>query len=794
MIENQVQANQSAIVLLREYIDMARRRKWVIIGTIVMGLAAAWTYCLIAPKLYRSEAMVLAEEPKIAESYVQGVVEHNLEQRIFVIQRQVTSHGLLGAAVKEFNLYPEINEEYGLDAAIGVLADAVTVEMVAKERRGNFIGRSGIDAFTIAFLHEDPGTAMKVTDWLASKFLEENLRSREQTAESTAEFLDDEVRKAKLELERREDAISRFKSVHMGELPQQMEANLRALDRLQNEINAVNETIQRLSDRLSLVQNGIQEYQRFGKANPALTSGSIEPDPLFRRLKEVREKLVKLKSEFWDGYPEVLLTKEELNQIEKELVELYGTDVLKPGEKPLDPYLQELKRQQSELGTELGLLKQRQRFLLGEQKAYEKRIEKSPEVEQALFILERDYNNVRNSYTSLLDKRLNARVVENLEKHQKSGNFRILDSANFPRSPVSPNQRRILIFGFILGCALGVGIVVIQEQINPQFRRPEDVEYMLGPQVLAVIPNFMVEFGRITKQKYLPPRSSGATNGHSLDRSERTGAWRRRLVNRPVVNGRWQEIDFVARWWPNSITGEQYRVAATRLSLLERERQSTVVAVTSAVKGEGKTTTVVNLGYTLARDLGKRTLLMECDFGRPVLHRYLETPPQGGLTDALLTDIPFEQCFSGFVDVPCWIMPMGHCKASVSELLKTERFASVLRQCREQFEYILINTPPILPLATMNMLEQHVDLILMVVRASSTTHNVVKRALNSLRASKPFHMVLNAVESHSLPNYMYDNYYEQVTHSEKAPALKCDSARIDTTTTTPVVHISTDSH
>jgi capsular exopolysaccharide synthesis family protein len=227
-------------------------------------------------------------------------------------------------------------------------------------------------------------------------------------------------------------------------------------------------------------------------------------------------------------------------------------------------------------------------------------------------------------------------------------------------------------------------------------------------------------------------------------------------------------MDFVARWWPNSITGEQYRVAATRLALLEPDNQSTVVAVTSAVKGEGKTTTVTNLGYTLARDLGKRTLLLECDFGRPVLHRYLDTSPKGGLTDALLTDIPFEDCLSGFGDVPCWIMPVGNSATSVSELLKTERFDAILRRCRQEFDYVLINTPPILPLATMNMLEQHADLILLVVRASSTTHSVVKRALNSLRARKPVQVILNAVDSHSLPNYMYDNYYEQVTHSEKS--------------------------
>jgi capsular exopolysaccharide synthesis family protein len=201
--------------------------------------------------------------------------------------------------------------------------------------------------------------------------------------------------------------------------------------------------------------------------------------------------------------------------------------------------------------------------------------------------------------------------------------------------------------------------------------------------------------------------------------------------------------------------------------LFEQEKQSMVVAVTSAVKGEGKTTTVVNVGYTLARDLGKRTLLLECDFGRPMLDRYLETVPKAGLTDALSTDVPFEDCLSGFRDVPCWIMPLGTRKTGVSDLLKGERFGHILKHCREEFDYVLINTPPILPLATMNMLERHADLILLVVRASSTTHSVVKRALDSLRADKPVHVVLNAVETQSLPTYMYDNYYEQLTPQER---------------------------
>ncbi len=771
MVGIEPRESQSGIEVLRGYASIAWRHRWIMMSAIVIAMVAAWAYCLLAPKLYRSETLILVEDQKIPESYVQGVSEGNLEQRIFVIQRQVTSQGLLREAVKEFNLYPKLVQEYGIEAAMGFASDSIVVEMVGKELRGNFVGRSGIDAFTIAFLHEDPGTAMKVTDWLASKFINMNLKAREETAESTTEFLDDEVRMAKLELERRETEISRFKFAHVGELPQQMEANLRALDRLQTEINAVNEGTQRLSDRQLLVQKAIQEYQRYGKTNTALFAGPIEPDPLFRRLNELREKLSKLKAEFWDGYPEVLLTKDELHQVERDLIERYGPDVLKPGEKPLDPYLQDLKKQQSELGTELALLNQRKRLLQADQKDYEKRVGKSPELEQELLILERDYNNVKNSYTSLLEKRLNARVVENLEKRQKGGQFRILDEANFPRVPVSPNQRRVLLLGFIAGCAFGMGTIVMKERLNPQFRNPEDVEYMLGPQLLAVIPNFAVELAQMRRQGYLPlAQLPDGANGHNTIGTPPAMGWKR-LMGTGDVKGVHQEINLVAKWWPNSITGEQYRVAATRLTLLEHERQSTVVAITSAIQGEGKTTTVVNLGYTLARDLGKRTLLLECDFGRPMLHHYLDTQPRWGLADALLSDIPIEECLSGLGEVPCWIMPIGNFETNVYELLRTERFGQILARCREEFEYILINTPPILPLATMNMLEQHADLMLLVVRASSTTHQVVKRALSSLRANKPLHVILNAVESHSLPNYMSDSYYQKI-----APATQSTSS------------------
>jgi polysaccharide chain length determinant protein (PEP-CTERM system associated) len=740
------------------------RRKWIIIASLFFCLAIAGLLCKFLPKSYRSETMILVEDQKIPENVVKGIAEGNLEQRIFVIQKQITSRTLLGEIVNELNLYPDEVALHNLDAAIGKVKSAIRVEMVAKGPQGNFVSRTSLDAFTVSFAHEDPATAMKVTSKLASKFIDENLKSREQIAEGTTEFLDYEVTAAKRDLDRKEDEISQFKSKHMGKLPQQMEANLRALDRLQADLGTTSEGIQRLSDRLALVEKGIKDYERFGSTNIALLAGRTEPDSLFRRLKELKEKLAKLKSEFWDSYPDITLTQEEIRQVEGELVKVYGPDVIKPGEKPLDPYLQDLNKQRSELRTELTLLNQRLHTFQAEKLDYVRRVEHAPAVEQELLILQRDYDNMKKNYETLIEKRLNARVAVNLEKRQKGGQFRIIDPANFPRVPEKPNQLRILAFGLIIGCALGMGIAVMKEQLNPQFRRPEDIEQILGPQLLAMIPDFTFLYTQLARQRFLPtyemPRE---TNGHH-EESARPAFWRQFLgygEGRPSFTA-----ELLVKWLPTSIVAEQYRVAATRLELIGTKEESSVIAVTSAVKGEGKTTTVVNLGYTLARDLGKRTLLIDCDFKCPALDRYAETASPWGLADCLTSDILVEQCLTSFKEVPCWIMPVGNCELHMNELLKTERLANIFAQLRERFEYILINTPPILPLADMNVLVGHADSLLLVVRAGSTPQQFVKRAMHTLKATIPIHVILNGVGNQSLPYYMYP-YYQRDDISRK---------------------------
>ncbi len=758
LIDARPEPGMGEVPLVPEILQLAWRQKWIIAGTVLASLLLAGVYCLVATKQYRSETLILVEDPKIPEQYVQGVADRNLEQRIFIIQKQLTSRAILGEIVSAYKLYPDIVEQYGVEGGTATLAQALVVEMVGKGPRGNFVSRSGIDAFTVSFAHENPMIAMKVTETLAARFIEENIKTREQMAEGTTEFFEAEARRAKVELEKKEDEISQYKSAHIGELPQQVEANLRALDRLQSDLNATNENLQRHTDRLGMIEKGIQEYERFGTKNPVLTVGPSATDPLFPRFKELQEKLVKLQAEFWDGYPEILLTKEEIRQVETKLVQLYGPDVLKPGEKLVDPYLRDLRRQREEIKSEIALSKQRLTVLNGDKKHHEIRIDRAPEVEQRLLILERDYENMKNNYRALLDKRLSAMVSQNLEKRQKGAQFRILDTANFPTRPEKPNQARVLVFGFLFGCLAGLGIAVFKERLNPQFRHPDEVERLFGPQVLAVIPDFSLQFGRVSWyqrsgwRQLLAGKESRPEPDGLPDATDVHALIPKGLV--PASGDDSLRDGFVVRWMPASAIAEQYRVAATRLSLLKADTQSSVVAVSSAVKGEGKTTTVINLGYTMARDIGKRTLLLDCDFQCPKLHLYAPVPTQWGLGDCLVQDVELDHCLSRFSEVPCWIMPVGNSGIHSTELLKSEKLAGIFQQLRARFDYIFLNTPPILPLAAMNILTGYADIVVLVVRANSTPKQVVQRALRSLPSNAPAHVVLNAVANQELPSYM----------------------------------------
>ena len=245
------------------------------------------------------------------------------------------------------------------------------------------------------------------------------------------------------------------------------------------------------------MEKSIKEYEASGTtqgASGTTATSHAGMDPLIGRLRELERNLTTLlAAEYTETYPDIVETRQEIKSVKKQLAAKYGD----PGEekdgdaaKTFDPYLRELIKQRNELRVELSSVKDRRRRLAEHLKEFEYRVEQTPSREQDMMILMRDYENMQKNYQALLDKRLNAHVAENLEKRQKGEQFRVLDPANLPQKLDKPNRLLIMVLGLLGGCGLGVGLAIGLDQLNPTFKRREEVEMLPGIRVLAVIPNF----------------------------------------------------------------------------------------------------------------------------------------------------------------------------------------------------------------------------------------------------------------------------------------------------------------
>jgi uncharacterized protein involved in exopolysaccharide biosynthesis len=277
-----------------DYWHMVLRKKWLVLAIFFACVMGGGILCVVWPASYRSSTLILVESQKIPEDYVKALIGPNIEERLNSIQQQVMSRTLLTQMIQEFDLYPDAVRRDGNEAVIEHLRKDIRVTTsVTHSARGT------VDAFAISFAHQNPQIAMKVTAKLASQFIDENLKSREQLVVGASEFIEQELAMAKERLEGQERAISLFKTKYMGELPEQVPANLSALDRLSLQHGTTLDALQRASDRLSLIEKTFKEYEALGPTMAGTVQGpggAVVVDPSLLRLKELEKTLTTLGS------------------------------------------------------------------------------------------------------------------------------------------------------------------------------------------------------------------------------------------------------------------------------------------------------------------------------------------------------------------------------------------------------------------------------------------------------------------------------------------------------------------
>src|SRR3989454_11300015 len=321
------------------------RRKWLAILAFVAPLATGVSLIAFLPNIYRSAATVLAERQQVPEFFVRSTVTSAIETRIQTISQEVLSRSRLEALINRFGLYANLRERVPLEGVIERMRGDIKLELKSLELKGSL--REASVAFTISYQGSDPGTVSLVTNTLASFYNEENLKARERQATGTAEFLRVQLGETKKRLDEQEQRVSAFKRRYMGELPQQMETNLTTLERLhaQLRLNADNQT--RAAERRQALSSQLAEAESLLSSPTGMPGGpAAPPESPELRLTRLKEELTKLRTQFSEKYPDVILLAAEVAALERELADAKSRDAAeeKPtAPQPATPYVLRLK-------------------------------------------------------------------------------------------------------------------------------------------------------------------------------------------------------------------------------------------------------------------------------------------------------------------------------------------------------------------------------------------------------------------------------------------------------------------
>jgi polysaccharide chain length determinant protein (PEP-CTERM system associated) len=486
---------------LREYGKLFLRRKWLIVFTVLSILFGASVYCVVTPELYKSSITILVIPQTVPEDYVRSTISAKLEQQLVTIKQQVMSRTTLTKVMDELHLFEKERTKLTSEELFANMRKRIEIEVV----RGQ--SRESSQAFTLSFLHESPKEAMRAAARLASLFIDENLKTREQQAVGTSDFLESQLRGTKARLEVMEQRVKVYKMRNMGELPQQMDANLRMLTGLQdrlrtNEIStrAVEERKVFLEAQINLIGNSFPAASAGnGKSGPALSR--IPVQSLGVELATAKAKLADLNAKYTEKFPEVVRTKQEVAALERRIAEARQSAALAGEDANADPQIaaaslpggDEIRRMKAELKAtvaELASLKMEKGEIRKSITSVERKIEQSPRREQEMISLIRDYDNQKKSYDDLLKKKLEADVSQNLEKRQKGTQFQILDPANLPEEPFQPNRKKVMAGSLLFALVLGFGGTIFWEAMDLRLRDVRDFRHLYKVPILGYIPEF----------------------------------------------------------------------------------------------------------------------------------------------------------------------------------------------------------------------------------------------------------------------------------------------------------------
>lgn len=501
------------------------QRRWAYFLIPALLLAIVGVGVIIAlPAKYTAQGTILVESAQIPSELVRSTVNTYAQERIQMIkQRVMTRDRLLGIADR-YNLFPD---KRGLTESerVGKMRDRLVLSLITANGARVSGQRDGTIAFTVSYTDGSPDRAFQVANEFMTLFLSEDVRTRTAGASNTTDFFKQEVARLAAAVDQIEAKIAQYKSEHAGSLPEHLNLHLNMLEQANRDLTANQAAITSLDEELRFLQTQLSSY--FAGAN-------TEKGPA-TELTRLKAELVQLRSMYQDSHPNVKAVRDQIRALEAELApsreiqnlqgELASADKkLRTAEKELaagDPEIEKLRAEVAELQERLSsridkeassgggdflsaqlqariavassrrsALEERGAELAAAIAALQARIAETPEVERGLQQLTRNYDNVFREYQDVLAKQQEAQLAENLEDNQKAEKFSILEPAQRPEEPSSPERVKLSVLALFAALGAGAMAALGAELAFQTVRGRHHFEKILEAPAMAVIPYF----------------------------------------------------------------------------------------------------------------------------------------------------------------------------------------------------------------------------------------------------------------------------------------------------------------
>lgn len=519
-----------------DYLAVLKRRRWHILLPAAVVALLAMLLALGLPATYRSTATILIEEQEIPQDLVRSTISSYAAEQVQVITQRVMTVENILQIVDKFDLYGQKSAESKLprttiaeEFRAKVKLDLVSADVV-DPRSGRAM--EATIAFTLAYDDANGATAQKVTNELVTLYLNENLRSRTVKAAGASEFLAAEAEALNVELKALEAKLAAFKEENKGALPEFYQFNLSVVERTEREISDIAIRIQELEkrkiqlsaemaqlspsapvvlptgeavlsdvDRLKALQSeyrkksavyhdshpDVRRLKREIESLQATLGVGDDPELLREQLATARDRLASLRERYTADHPQVTAAEREVAALEQSLK---GAGRGSAGERPQadNPAYVLLQTQISAADAELRSLAAQRAVARTKLADYEALLQKAPAVEADYQALQREYATANAKYQELRAKQREADVSKNLEQERKGQRFTLIEPPDLPLEPVSPNRLALIVIGFVLAGAAGLGSAVLAEGMDKSIRGGKALARVTGAPPLVVIP------------------------------------------------------------------------------------------------------------------------------------------------------------------------------------------------------------------------------------------------------------------------------------------------------------------